>query len=856
MSDADSLVRQRTRLFQEFLDSDVGQYPVKIETMLQEKAERLDVNIDDLRKYNNELADNLIRSPVDYFPCLQNAVTDTVKQLDSEYFTDMKTDSFLVGLSGNFGENHVTPRCLAATLLGKMVQLEGIVTKCYEMRCKVTKSVHYCPKTTDQISKTYSDSTSLSGVNTGAVYPRADGDGNPYVTEFGLSVYEDQQRITVQEMPEQAPAGQLPRSIDIVFHSDLVDQVKPGDRVRVTGIYRAIGSKSQGGTNGVFKTMLLANNVEHILRVGGQVEITADDVRAFKNFANKYKGKSFDKLSEAVAPSICGHPFIKKAVLAQLVGGAEKNLDNGTHIRGDINILMIGDPSTAKSQMLRFALNTAPLAIATTGRGSSGVGLTAAVLTDMDTGEKRLEAGAMVLGDRGMVCIDEFDKMSDADRVAIHEVMEQQTVTINKAGIHTSLNARCSVLAAANPIYGQYKRDMSPMENIALPDSLISRFDLLFIVLDEIDPVLDRKISSHVLRNHTFRAANEPDGYVNPNLVASGSLQTQVIDDEDDEDLDTEDSIYQKHNVLLHGSLTSPEDRIISLKFFKKYAMYAKKRKPKLSNAAAQHICRSYASLRDNRRQNSSPITPRTLETLIRLSTSISKVRLSSTITRQDAEQALNLLRFALYGEECFVDENEATFNESRQRVKKHRKKMSKRRASREGGSDQDTEGSTGDDDSNSDNEDEENDVVSGSSDEEQHLDNTNSNESNNNNESIETSPSSSLAEKRGNESNEQTENVAPTPKRRKQSESKSKSTADDVTSISNNIEIVQVGDDVFREFRHKLSDLLANEASKDEIVKKLLVEKVYDLQTIESCLKRMVEENNICISDGIILRV
>uniref|UniRef100_A0A8C7SZ47 DNA replication licensing factor MCM3 n=1 Tax=Oncorhynchus mykiss TaxID=8022 RepID=A0A8C7SZ47_ONCMY len=581
----------------------------------------------------------------------QRALKDLVASVDATYAKQY--EEFFVGLEGSFGNKHVSPRTLTSRLLGSMVCVEGIVTKCSLVRPKVVRSVHYCPATKKTMERKYTDMTSLDAFPSSAIYPTKDEENNPLETEFGLSVYKDHQTITVQEMPEKAPAGQLPRSVDIILDNDLVDVVKPGDRVQVIGTYRCLPGKMGGYTSGTFRTIMIACQVKQMSKEVSPY-FSADDVSKIKLFS-KSKMDVFDQLSRSLAPSIHGHEYIKKAILCMLLGGVEKVLENGSRIRGDINVLLIGDPSVAKSQLLRYVLHTAPRAIPTTGRGSSGVGLTAAVTTDQETGERRLEAGAMVLGDRGVVCIDEFDKMSDMDRTAIHEVMEQGRVTIAKAGIHARLNARCSVLAAANPVYGRYDQYKTPMENIGLQDSLLSRFDLLFIMLDHMDAEQDREISDHVLRMHRYRDPREQDGTA---MAFGGSVDILATEDPDSFQEEQEElQVYEKHNNLLHGTKRRKEshhNKIVSKEFMRKYIHIAKVLTPTLTQEAANHIAEEYSRLRSQEQlgadiSRTSPVTARTLETLIRLSSAHAKARMSKAVELEDSEVAVELVQFAYF---------------------------------------------------------------------------------------------------------------------------------------------------------------------------------------------------------------
>ncbi|KAL7430988.1 hypothetical protein ACHAXM_002464 [Skeletonema potamos] len=670
---------------------------------------RLRIPLSELRSYDARLSNQLINDPLRHLRALEFAAHDIAMEERPGYDKSLTASTsaatnessdvrIRVALGGPTNTSRpLNPRELGSSTLRTLICVEGVAVKVSGVKPKIVSSVHYCPATRKHERRNYVDATDpqlglpqvdSTGVElpdrivglTGSSYPTMDPNGNVLETEYGLSQYKDYQTITLQEMPERAPMGQLPRSIELIMENELCDKLKPGDRCRVVGTHRALASSGPGGqgsTSGVFKTVVLVNDVQLIGRDSNTgLVFTMRDVRTIRQLSQRKD--ILDVLGRSVCPSIHGHSVIKKALALQLLSGVEKNLENGTHLRGDINILMVGDPSTAKSQLLRSAMGIAPLAVSTTGRGSSGVGLTAAVTSDPDTRERRLEAGAMVLADRGLVCVDEFDKMSENDRVAIHEAMEQQTVTIAKAGLHASLNARCSVLAAANPVYGQYDRRRRIQENIGLPDSLLSRFDLLFVVLDQMDPETDRRIAAHVIRGHKYRNAAGQTGH------------DSDYDDDDDEDETSEEegddekkahAIWQRsrYDTANPSGVTSGKedddphsDDVLQHEFLRKYLHFAKTRmKPVLTEEARECIAGRYAEMRSRQDERTLPVTARSLETIIRLASAHAKARLSMVVEAEpDVAAAMDILSFALYHENNqVIGENDvAAASKKRQR--------------------------------------------------------------------------------------------------------------------------------------------------------------------------------------------
>ncbi|GMI47778.1 hypothetical protein TrCOL_g5859 [Triparma columacea] len=656
--DAEYDVRAIQRHFKEFIRSYNlnGQYIYRTALLsaIRRSKHHLSVSLSHLNEYDPTLFSLALNAPATMVPVFEKAALEAMKTMQvQEEEEDMdeeegggRTSSKkkIDDIHITFTAPHLQPvelRKITSSHVNKLIKTPGIVISTTRIRSKARKVEIMCKDCGSRKSLEIRDPYGSARLPGRCTEGGQDGERQcslqPYMVMPDECQYIDTQSLKLQEAPECVPTGEMPRNILLALDRSLVDKAKPGMRVSIIGVaslFKNMADKS-AKTSSVKQLYIQVLGIQYeSANADSSSSFTPKEEEAF--VALSRRADVYDILTKSVAPSIQGDytTDIKKAIVCQLLGGAAKKLPDGMRLRGDINVLLMGDPSTAKSQFLKFVEKVAPVGVYTSGKGSSAAGLTASVIKD-SRGEFYLEGGAMVLADGGIVCIDEFDKMRPADRVAIHEAMEQQTISIAKAGITTVLNSRASVLAAANPIYGRYDDMRSAGENIDLMTTILSRFDLIFIVRDIRDEARDKAIARHVMGVHI--GANDSGG--NSNGKEEGG-------NDDDE------SVAEKAaRVAMQGGA-------LDIKTFKKFVMYCRSRcSPRLSQESSDVLASSYVKIRDDVRRRAAenggdtaqvvPITVRQLEALVRLSESQAKMRLKAEVEAQDIAEALRLFRVA-----------------------------------------------------------------------------------------------------------------------------------------------------------------------------------------------------------------
>ena len=570
-------------------------YVEQIDQMMPKRAKHITVDYNDLVSVP-VIESKFMDSPDEILDAFSKAIEEILKERFPDYAEKIKHE--IRARIANFPVQR-SLRQINSEVITKMTSVSGMVVRASEVKPLAKEVTYQC------LDKHISKFTLLDGMslNTSVKCQTPNCKHTSLAIKPEASRFIDFQIVRLQELPEDLPPGQLPHYVSVSIKQDLVDYARPGDRIILTGIVRIEQERISGiskSESALFRLRMDGNNIEFIGGKGTKSsrrtereQISPDEekiVRALSTNSDIYS-----RLIASFAPHIRGHEIFKEAILLLIVGSTQRAHSDGTKIRGDINVFFVGDPGTAKSEMLKFCARIAPRGLYTSGRGSTAAGLTAAVVRDT-SGIFMLEAGAVVLGDQGLVCIDEFDKMRPEDRSALHEVMEQQSASIAKGGIVATLNARTSILAAANPIYGKYDPYKNLTENVNLPIPLLTRFDLIFVVRDIPSPSKDDQIAQHIIDQHG----------------SSGTDITSLID----------------------------------IDILTKYLAYAKRIDPILTKEAETKIVEFYLKMRSiegDDKEKMITITPRQLEGLIRLSTARARLLLKNQVEGEDADRAIFL---------------------------------------------------------------------------------------------------------------------------------------------------------------------------------------------------------------------